>query len=583
MNSNNKQQYRYGNIGVTRSETLNLTSLNLVRNELLATIEQSAAKLEQFVTDRNDADSLQGCIDGIKQISGTLSLIQLRGADLLAQEVLNLANEITLGEDADVDEQLTVLTSSFFILPRYLEYAQQTRRAMPVLLIPHINELRLIRKATIFPESYFFEANLDVERTESGQGSALFREDLAALVRRLRHMYQVGLLNVLQGKQVRSSLGMMQRALERLDIITGGRALGKLWWVGSCAIEAMAQQGMEISKPRKMLLAVIDRQLKLLQKGGISEFDREPGKGLIKELLYLIVLSGHENDKVTAVKQLFETVQLGYTDKELRNEREAMKGPSASTLSSMAAVLKDELRSTKAILERASQGGTASITDYDELIDTLNKVAEILAVVGLVAPSNSLKQEITKVESWRDAGETVDAKELLEVADVMLYIESTVSGLETHNLSDESLARVNIAAREDVIAASQLAEAEMVVLQEAESGLALVKRALNSFSESNYDRGHIKNVAATLNAVRGGMVLLHLNRAGAVVAACTDFIENTLLQNDQPAALQHLLETFADAVISLEYYLDAVKGDKSCDDKVLEVAEESLEALGHRV
>lgn len=568
---------------MTQSETLNLTSLNLVRDELVATIEQSASRLEQFVADRDNGDLLQSCIDGIKQISGTLSLIQLRGADLLAEELLNLANEITLGEDAGVDEQLSTLTSTFFILPRYLEYTQQTRRAMPVLLIPHINELRQARKAINLPESYFFQVNVDVERTNAGQGSAVFSEDLNALVGRLRHMYQVGLLNVFQGKQVKSSLGMMQRSLERLDIITGGRALGKLWWVGSCAIEAVAQAGMEITKSRKMLFGVIDRQLKLLQKGGQSEFDREPGKGMIKELLYIIVLSGYESAKADAIKQLYEVASLSYNDQELRREREAMKGPSAGTLSSMAAVLKDELRSTKEILELASQGGTASASDYDELIETLNKVAEILAVVGLTAPSNTLKQEITKVESWRDSGEIGDAKDLLEVADVMLYVESTVSGLETHNLSDDSLARVNITARTEVIASSQLAEAEMVVLKEAESGLALIKRALNSFAESNYDRAHVKNVAATLNAVRGGMIVLHLNRAANVVVSCVEFIEDTLLQNDQPAALQHLLETFADAVISLEYYLDAVKCDRSSDDKVLEVAEESLEALGHRV
>ena len=568
---------------MTKSENLNLTSLNLVRDELVATIEESATKLEQFVSDRENADLLQGCIDGIKQISGTLSLIQLRGADLLAEELLNLANEITVGEEVDVDELLSVLTSSFFILPRYLEYAQQTRRAMPVLLIPHINELRQIRKAASLPESYFFEADLDAERANAGTGSAVFSEDLNALVKRLRHMYQVGLLNVFQGKQVRSSLGMMQRALERLDIITGDRPIGKLWWVGSCAVEAMAQTGMEISKSRKMLLGAIDRQLKALQKGGVSEFEREPGKGLIKELLYLIVLSGYDSGKASAVKKLYKTATLEYNDAELRREREAMKGPSASTLSSMAAVLKDELRSTKEILERASQGGSAGLSDYDELIETLQKVAEILAVVGLVAPSNTLKQEIAKVESWREKGETGDAKDLLEVADVMLYVESSVSGLESHHLSDGNLAKVNVAERQEVIALSQLAEAEMLVLQEAESGLALVKRALNSFAESNYDRGHIKNVAATLNAVRGGMIVLHFERAAAVVAACTEFIEETLMQNDQPAALQHLLETFADVVISLEYYLDAVKCDKSSDDKVLEVAEESLEALGHRV
>jgi hypothetical protein len=172
---------------------------------------------------------------------------------------------------------------------------------------------------------------------------------------------------------------------------------------------------------------------------------------------------------------------------------------------------------------------------------------------------------------------------MIDVADVVLYVESTISGLQMSNLSDERLTKANSIARKDIIASSQLAEAELVVLKEAESGLSLVKRALNSFAESNYDRGHIKNVAATLNSVRGGMAVLSLKRASKVVAACAAFVDDTLLHNDQPAALQHLLETFADAVIGLEYYLDAVKTDKNAGDNVLEVAEESLEALGHPV
>jgi hypothetical protein len=203
--------------------------------------------------------------------------------------------------------------------------------------------------------------------------------------------------------------------------------------------------------------------------------------------------------------------------------------------------------------------------------------------VGLTAAGSTLKQEITKIEGWRDSGETGDAKDLLEVADALLYVESTVSGLDQLHLSDDKLAQANSIARAEVIASSQLAEAEMVVIQEAESGLALVKRALNSFAESNYDRGHIKNVTATLHGVRGGMIVLHLDRAANVVAACTEFIDESLLQNDQPAALQQLLETFADAVIGLEYYLDAIKSDKNASDAVLEIAEESLQALGFRV
>ena len=563
---------------MTQSEPFNLTSLNLVHDELLATIEQSATRLEQYVADRGNAGLLQECIDGITQIRGTLSLIQLQGADLLASEFLSAAS--TLADDVeDMDERLSVLTTAFFILPRYLEYVQQTRRAFPALLIPHINELRQSRQVATLPEGHFFQVNHDGRRDNPRGGSALQADDLAALLRRLRHMYQVGLLNVLKGKQTKPSLSMMQRALERLDIISGNRSMGKLWWVGSTAIDVMARTGMEITKSRKLLLGVIDRQLKLLQKGGVSEFDREPGKGLIKELLYIVALSGVEEDRTRSIQQCFDISPLGYNDKELRHEREALTGPSASTLQSMATVLKDELRRTKDILEHAAEG--SGITDYDDLIGTLNKVAEILGVVGLAAPGNSLKQEIARLESWRDKGG--DGQDLLELANVMLYVESAVSGLEASNLSTDTLNKVNVAEREEVIASSALAEAEVVVFKECESGLALVKRALNSFAESSYDRGHIQNVVSTLTSVRGGLAVMNLPRATAVIVASIEFIETALLQSELPSGVQDMLETFADAIIGMEYYLDAVAQDRNCDERVLEIAEESLAALGYPV
>ena len=561
---------------------VNLTSLNLVHDELVSSIEQSAAKLEDFVANMDDGELLQACIEGMQQISGTLSLVQLHGADMLAKEILALANDITIGDD-DIESRLSAMTGAFFVVPRYVEYTLQTRRGLPILLIPIINELRQARKEKPLQESYFFDVDLTRGRKLSGQGSAVLSEDLSAVVRRLRHMYQVGLVSVLRGKLVKPSLGMMQRAMQRLASVSGNRPLGTLWHVSSVAFGAAADQQMEINTERKFLFGALDRQIKKLQLEGQAALDKEPPKLLLKDCLYMIACSGSDNDAVKKVAEVYGYPPLNYTDKELVREREVLRGPSATTVNSVAAVLKDELNNIKDILERASQSGIEGISDYEELIGNLEKVAEILSVVGLVAPSSALKEEIAKVKQWRDNPENVDAKSMIDVADVVLYVESTISGLQMSNLSDEKLSRANSIARKDIIASSQLAEAEMVVLKEAESGLSLIKRALNSFAESNYDRGHIKNVAATLNSVRGGMAVLSLRRASKVVAACVEFVDDTLLHNDQPAALQHLLETFADAVIGLEYYLDAVKSDKNAGDDVLEVAEESLEALGHPV
>jgi len=86
-----------------------------------------------------------------------------------------------------------------------------------------------------------------------------------------------------------------------------------------------------------------------------------------------------------------------------------------------------------------------------------------------------------------------------------------------------------------------------------------------------------------LDSVRGGMFVLGLPRAAKVIAGCMKFIDESLMEDEQQAAIQHMMDTFADAIISLEYYLDNLKVDKKADTDVLRIAEESLEALGYKV
>ncbi len=568
---------------MSNNDTLNIASLKMVQDELVATIEESAMRLEQFTNDRANGELLQNCIDGIKQIRGILNLIQLKGVDLLADELVEHVTDITLDAAPKNDRKLELLSTAFFILPRYLEYCTQSSRSMAMLLIPHINELRLARRVPPLPESYYAAFEPVAYHHQPAAAGPSPDENLPALVRRLRHMYQTGLLKVLQGAQVRPSLGMMCRALDRLEAVSGPGQLSGFWWLASASLASIAEQDMALTKSRKLLFSGLDREIKRLQIQGSAVSAQPLDNNLVKELLYLLALSRTRSDKAQAVLVAFGVAPLGYSEADLQREMEFLKGPSANTMASMASVLSDELRSTKNILERASQGGAELLHETPELLDTLKKVAEILAVVGLVSPSNSLKQEIARIHSWQVDNTELTPEALLGVADTLLYVESAVAGLSKMNLSDEKLARINALSRDDVMANNQIAEAEALVIEEAESGLALVKRALSAFVESNYDKGHIRNIVGTLDTVRGGMLVLGLPRAAKVVAASLAFINEMLLQGEQQAAIQHMLETFADAVISLEYYLDSIKLDKHADTSVLQIAEESLEALGYKV
>lgn len=566
-------------------DAVNFQSLNLVRDELVATIEEAARSLEKFANSHDDSDALQACIECIGQIAGTLKLIEFGGAELLAQELLATANEISPGSNGSkFERRLDVVSSTFFVLTRYMEYVQQTERKVPVLLIPQINELRKLREEPALPECHFFLVNLTHKpQVPVVDPLTLSDAEFAPAVRRLRHMYQIGLLGFFKESQLKNSIAMMRRALKRFRrLCEGDKPLSLLWWLADLTLESFTSQKMQIIETRKMLFGRIDRIVRQVEKNGRVAFDAEPPKALIKELVYLIALSTSDDDEVKSVRSTYGLERFNYTDEDLASERDLLNGPSAHTVSSLASVLQAELLSTKKILESASQSSIQKIDDIDGFIATLQKVAEILSIVGLVAASNTLKDELNRIDSWKEV-EEISRQDMTEVANTLLYIESTVNSIEMTKLSDEKLDMANKVAQREIIASGQLAEAKRIVLTESEAGISLTKRALSSFSESEFDTGHIRNIGKTLNTIRGGMLMLKCGRAAIILERCASFVDEVLMDPDSPPALKEMLETFADSIISIEYYLNSVTSNLQMDESVLQLAEESLEALGYPI
>ncbi len=566
-------------------DTVNFQSLNLVRDELVATIEEAARNLEKFVSSQEDGEALQACIECVGQIVGTLKLIEFRGAELLAQELLASANEISPGNSGEKFERcLEVVSSTFFVLTRYLEYVQQTERKVPVLLIPQINDLRKIRGEVVYPECHFFKVDLSKSPELPPVEPLNFEgDDFTFAIRRARHMYQIGLLGLIKERQIKNSLAMMRRGMKRLRRMSGNdKPLALLWWLADVTLGVISSHNMQTIETRKMLFGRIDRVIKQIEQNGPQAFDALSPKGLIKELVYLIALSTSDLEEVKAIRSVYGLDRFAYTDHDLAGERDLLNGPSAHTVSSLASVLHTELANTKKVLEGASQSSIQRIDDLEGFLATLQKVAEILSIVGLVSASNTLKNELKRIETWKDKGE-IDLSEMDEVANTLLYLESTVSAIESTKLSDEKLEMANKVAQREVIASGELAEAKRIVLSESEAGISLTKRALSSFSDSDFDTGHIRNIGKTLNTVRGGMEMLKCVRASRILSRCAAFVDEVLMEQDPQPGLKEMLETFADSIISVEYYLNSATASLHLDESVLKLAEESLEALGYSV
>lgn len=557
----------------------NLTSLNIVKSEFLNTVQQATNQLELFISARDNAELLKTCIEQFEQIVGVLKIVELSGADMLAASMVTALKNVPVNADNNYDALLSAVSAGAFILMRYFEYAQQYEQNLPALLLSFINDIRESSKQPLLAESSFLTANTQVAHPASGLKSS-YNPDEA---RRLRHMYQVGLLALLQGHNPGYALGLMQRALERFESLTLQYPFAKLPWIASTALKAVKEQSLALPKARKMLFSQLDRQLKAALNEGESFLLNAPNDALLRGFLYLCAVSGSDNEQIKQVCRHCAVMPLGYTDDSLATDLANLSGPGLATIQSLATVLLEELRTSKNALEMVSQGGGDILSTYPEMIASLTRVAETLKITGLHTAATALREQVEYITQWQAQSYAASQEEMIRLADTVLYIESSVQAMQHINLSQAKLAETNALAKEQVIAQSQLADAERVLLEEAQANIGLVKRSMASFSESGFDIIHIANLGKSLNSLRGALIMLNMPEAARVTESCIAFVENHLLRGEAHGAIEQLIETFADSIISLEYFLEAYIAVAKQDHNILEIAQESVKALGYPV
>lgn len=558
--------------------------MSLIEGELMSTINEASTHLETFISERDNHKVLEDCICSLQQIRGSLDLIQLHGACELAGEILSTAQSIDTANDTRLDEKLSALTKGFFILSCYFEYTQQHQVGMPVLLIPYINDLRLVNRQAVMPESYF-EVSSGQYRCPASPTEALpdSDESLQSMLRRFRHMYQLGLLGVVKELNVEHSLSLMLRACNKVYNLSKGCDSETLWWLSSIALSAFRDAGIAPSVARKRLFSQIDKQLRLLEKQGEKAFDQPVPEGLLVELAYYISLASEFSEDYQKIKHLYGFTALNYTEAVLQQEMAALTGPNANTVQSVAEVLRVELNEAKDNMETSQSTDCVIEGKYEDTISRIQRVKDILHVVGLTSAAAVIGQSLDVLKTAFANKECLDDEGNTKVVDAFLYVESVLSSLAKRSFSGEQLHEMNQLNQSDMISSNNLLDAQLVVIDEAEKGIAQLKQALTAFTDSEYDKAHISNFSEQLQEIRGGMTVLNLPRAAGVVAACHEFIEGTLMATEEAAALEYMLETFADALICLEYYLGCMKVDKNVSPDNLAIAEESLEALGYSV
>ncbi|SHK47786.1 hypothetical protein SAMN05216369_2232 [Marinobacter antarcticus] len=558
-------------------------SFDLVKSEIEQTIKQAESSLERFQENRESGEDLQNCLDFLNQLRGIFILVELRGGTLLCQEAVTMANDVPVGANDDKNILLTTLSNALFILRRYVEYYQQQREDHPELLLPVINELREARREKPYPESRFFEVDLDVkDRPDFSDGLSVpvfegNEAEYEIVARRMRLTYQVALLGLLQNRNPVVSQKLIGRSARGFVRLCQGAPMGQMWCLVAIAADTMLDRAMPFTKARKRMFMRIEKYAREVVYVGKVATTKDAPDSLIRDLVYLLYRSGSGNPEVTRVLSAFQLTPAEFPDSILEAHARRLYGPGSDVLKSLSEALQDELNQLKDKLDIIERGIEPDLAELSSIADALERLGNTLAMLDLNRLAAIARQEAVRLREWEAESRLPGEEELFRLADSVLGIEDAVMQIVSRGITSEtdSLAG-NERSREESV---YLQEAVYVVADEARSALTLAKRAITAFVESDYDRLHLANLPATLHSIWGGLKMVNDSGAAHVLERVAASIQERLLDAREAPETQ-VLEALADALTSLEYYIEGIGKREESNADLLRLAETSLDDVG---
>ncbi len=559
---------------MSMTEDIDHSTLNWVKGELDETLKQAGQALESFTKDPNDLTQMRFCATYLHQVYAILQMLELYGAGMLAEEMENTSRVLLDGKIAKKDEAYEILMASILQLSDYLEKIQGGHRDIPILILPLMNDLRAIRGENLLSENAFFSPAIDMDGITPfymcpGEGN------LDEIAKKVRHTFQVGLLGVIRGKDLEKSLKSLLLVLKKLAYAASNDKLGLLWWVSAGFVQTILGGGLKQSTTIKMLLGHIDRQLKAVIENGEQILQQEPPKDLIKNLLFYIGRTEVNLPIIVEIQERFDLKTLLMAENEVSEARDGISAPTNEMLETVSAAIKDDLDAVKEGLDLFLRNRQSDPSKIEGLEEILNRTGDTMGMIGLGQQRNIAKEKAAVIGKIASGELKVSEQELMDLAGDLLFIEYALNNLSAKTSS--GLAHV-----EDSEAIMPDYEYELVfisTLEEVINDIALVKEAVVNFVGTK-DHSKLDGVPELFSRITGALQVIELGKCSSLLDLAGQYISQEL-HFKKVIPSEDAIDKLADAISSIEYYLEGYVDKSGVREEVLDLAISSLKDLGY--
>jgi len=557
-------------------------SLAVVSQELMETIRNAHLALEDCVDGRGGSTALVRSGQLLHQASGALKLAETYGAALLAEEMEAVCDYLaSLRPGKGRDDGFNALTRSIVQLPIYIERLLSGGRDIALVLLPLLNDLRAARGQALLSEGTLLLLNLSPKSMQHGQAERKSNgEDPVAVANKLRPKFQAALLGWLNGTDAEQHLQTLSNVIDVLEQCANRDDMYQLWWVVNGVLESLQNGGLESSAALKRLLGQTDRQFKMLIDEGIETFDRHPVADLLNNLLYYVARSSNAGERVSEIRAAFNLEELLPADEQVEHARESLAAPSVKLMHTVGLAIKEDLGRVKDVVDIYVRTGMNEPTDLTPQLDLLKKISNTLGVLGLGELRGDVEAEIDRLRTVVAERGTADEETLIAIAATLLRVESRLDPelrklivpLQAVASGDEPA----VPSIED----NDYKEVAEAVMRECIINLARIKESVSQSLSGGGDFRGLDSIPALVSGIKAGLMMLNKARAMEIVDRIGGLISLALSGGGPHRLTQPETDRLADAIVSLEYYMDTVKAGRSEPWYMLDNAEACLAVLG---
>jgi chemosensory pili system protein ChpA (sensor histidine kinase/response regulator) len=544
-------------------------ALEWVIRDIKDTLAQAQRALDTYAREPDDVIQLKFCLTYIHQVYGSLHMSGFHGGAMIASEIEALAQGLLNKTVSHKKEAVEVLQKAIVELPVYLESALKTKSDQPSLVFSLLNDLRATRDASLMSECTVFSPNLDYAHQVRGEKHPITNnpQQLSLMIAKLRQMYQVAAASVIHKKNLEENFSYLSKVSQRLEKLLQGTARAALWEIVSAFIIGLQKNLIDDTASVKKLLRELDGELKELINGGAAALKKNTSDELIKNFLYYLSSLTETTSEIDALSERYALHKAS----PVRVELQSYGADSVESYAAITTSLLDSFDDIQGKIEICLQEN--DVFDHlDWLKMKLSQVADTLAMLNVTQLRQEITDSIAVVIDLQQDQSLFSEK----MSSVHIRVSTVAKELE------ETLVNKQLPSE---VTARQFSQEDDLTLQESRNGLEEAKDAVVNYIATQWNIKNLQPVPSILREVGEKLLQLSLAAPAEILSASANYIEMTMIhQSSQPEWKQ--LDSLADVITSIDYFLEVLSLTKEEDFSVLAGAENGLLSLGlpqHRV